>query len=78
MVRIDMGRNTMVNWRMMDYLNEKLNVPGINISHRKENIVAGALYESFRFVTFGGDEENNYVMLELAGRSQFCVKPQYP
>ncbi len=43
----------------IEYLRTELKVPSINIGHRKENVVAGKLYESLGFVIVD-EEEGNY------------------
>lgn len=50
---------------MIKYLNINLHVTKINISHRKENVVAGQLYEKIGFRISGENEVDYLRCLEL-------------
>lgn len=39
--------------QMIEYLRGQLGVERININHRKENVVAGEIYQSLGFVVYG-------------------------
>lgn len=53
---------------LIEYLQEKLGVEKININHRKENSVAGKMYESLGFMICGEDENEYHRQLDLTKR----------
>ena len=54
--------------RMIQYLVDSLQVTRINIGHRKENVIAGQLYEKLGFHIYGEDEVDYFRCLELKAR----------